>query len=230
MTPDRRRFLVGLVLLVMASRARAGGLETITGGEAEQALRQSLEKGARTALVRLGKENGYFADPRVKIVLPRKFSKADRILRALGQGEQVDDLILAMNRAAEAAASRARDLVVDAVERMAVADAKAILSGGDDAATAYFRKATEAQLAEALLPVVRSVADTSGLARSYHVLSARLVSLAGIKSELSTVEKYVNEKALDGMYVLISEEERAIRADPGQHSGSLLGKVFGSLK
>jgi len=230
MTPDRRHFLVGLVLLAMAFRARAGGLETITGSEADQALRESLEKGARAALARLGKENGYFSDPRVKIVLPKKFAKADRILRALGQGEQVDDLILAMNRAAEAAAPQARDLVVDAVEKMTVADAKAILSGGNDAATAYFRKATEAQLAEALLPVVRSVADTSGLARSYRVLSARLVSLAGIKSELSTVENYVNEKALDGMYVLISEEERAIRADPERHGGVLLGKVFGSLK
>jgi hypothetical protein len=142
----------------------------------------------------------------------------------------VDDLILAMNRAAEAAAPHALGPVLNAVETMTVADARAILSSGDDGGAAYFRKTTQAQLGESLLPVVKSVADQTDLARAYNVLSVRLVSLAGIRSELSTVEKYVNEKALDGIYTLITDQERAIRADPGRHAGSLLGKVFGSLK
>lgn len=230
MTPDRRRFLFGIALLTFAPWARASGLDAITGTEATQALRDSLEKGARAALSKLGKENGYFANPKVKIGLPKNFAKAERILRGLGQGRKVDDLVLSMNRAAEAAAPQAQELVVDAVKKMTVQDAKAILNGGDDAATQYFRKTTEAQLSEKLMPAIRSVTDKSGLARSYNVMSAKLISLAGIKSELSTVEKYVNEKALDGIYALIAEEERAIRANPGQYAGSLLGKVFGLLK
>jgi hypothetical protein len=227
---DRRRFLFGMSLLALAPWARAGGLDAISGTEASQALRDSLEKGARAALAKLGKENGYFANPKVKIGLPKNFRKAERILRGLGQGKKVDDLVLSMNRAAEAAAPQAQELVLEAAKKMTVQDAKTILTGGDDAATQYFRKTTETQLREKLMPVVKSVTDKSGLARSYNVMSAKLVSLAGIKSELSTVEKYVNEKALDGIYALIAEEERAIRTNPGQYAGSLLGKVFGLLK
>lgn len=227
---DRRRFLFGMPLLALAPWVRAGGLDAITGNEATQALRESLEKGARAALAKLAKQNGYFANPKVKIGLPKNFAKAERILRGLGQGKKVDDLVLSMNRAAEAAAPQAQELVVEAAKKMTVQDAKTILSGGDDAATQYFRKTTETQLREKLMPVVKSVTDKSGLARSYNVMSAKLVSLAGIKSELSTVEKYVNEKALDGIYALIAEEERAIRSNPGEYAGSLLGKVFGLLK
>lgn len=230
MKPNRRRFLLGVVFLALSPLASAGALDAISGKEAAQALRESLETGARAALAKLGRENGYFANPKVRIGLPKNFAKADRILRGLGQGKKVDDLVLAMNRAAEAAAPLAQELVVDAVKKMTVEDAKTILSGGDDAATAYFRKATQAQLAEKLLPVVKSVTEKSDLARAYNVLSGKLVQLAGIKSDLVTVESYVNEKALDGIYLLIAAEERALRANPGQYAGSLPGKVFGLLK
>lgn len=229
MNPGRLAFLLGLMALVLAPLAWSGALDAITSKEAGQALRETLESGARTAIAKLGKENGYLANPKVKIGLPNKYAKADRILRGLGQGKKVDDLVLAMNRAAEAAAPLAQDLVLDAVRKMTVDDAKAILTGGDDAATAYFRKATQEKLNEKMLPVVRSVTEKSDLARSYNVLSGKLVKLAGIKSELSTVESYVNDKALDGLYAMIAEEERTIRANPAQYAGSLLGKVFGSL-
>jgi hypothetical protein len=226
----RRRLILGLVVLALAPWGRAGGLESITGKEAAQALRESLDKGARAALVRLGREDGYFANPKVKIGLPKNFAKGERILRSLGQGKKVDDLVLAMNRAAEASAPLAQDLVLDAVKKMTLDDAKAILTGGDDAATTYFRKATETQLSERLLPVVKSVTEGSDLARSYNAVSEKLVRFAGIKSELSTVETYVNKKALDGIYALIAEEERAIRADPVRVAGGLVGKVFQLLK
>lgn len=230
MRQKRRDFLLGMSLLALAPWARASGLDAISSGEATQALRDSLESAARAALARLGRENGYFADPRVKIGLPKNFRKAERILRSLGQGQKVDDLVLAMNRAGEAAAPQARELVVDAVKKMTVQDAKTILTGGDSAATEYFRKTTEAELTKKLLPVIESVAERSDLARAYNVLSAKLVRLAGIRSELSTVENYVNRRALDGIFALIAEEERAIRADPTRYAGSVLGKVFGVLK
>lgn len=226
MKHDRRRFLLGASLLALSPWARAGGLDAITGTEAVQALRDSLEKGARAALARLGKENGYFANPKVKIGLPKNFAKAERILHGLGQGKKVDDLILSMNRTAETAAPLAQELVLSEVTRMTVQDAKGILAGGNDAVTQHFRKATEARLSEMLIPGIRSVSEKCDLVRSYQALSATLVSLAGIKSELSTVERYVNKKALEGIYTLIAEEERGIRSNPGQYAGSLIGKVF----
>ena len=228
--PGRRAFLAGLAWLILAPRARAGVLDGLSGGEAAQAVRESLEHGARAALAKLGAKNGYFANPRVRIGLPRNFARSERILRGLGLGRQVDDLVLAMNRAAEEAMPQARELVLEAVRTMNVQDAPRILTGGDDAATRYFRQATQAQLGEKLMPALRSVTEQSGLARAYNALAASLMSIAGLRSELSSVERYVNDKALDGLYAQIAEEERDLRRNPGKVAGSLLGKVFGLLQ
>lgn len=231
MSMTRRTFLHGLALLAWAPWARANDvLRAVSAREASQALRDSLAQGARAALAKLGRENGFFANPQVKIGLPKNFAKADKVLRMLGQGRKVDDLILAMNRAAEAAAPKAESLVVDAVKKMTVEDAKGILGGGDGAATAYFREATETQLSEQFLPVIKSVTAQSDLVRAYNALAAKLVQLAGIKSELSTVEAYVNRKALDGIYTMIAAEEHALRADPKRYAGGVIEKVFGLLR
>jgi hypothetical protein len=238
MNSTRRRFLHAFAVLpwlgLAGTQAHAQTsandlLSAISGPEAVQALRDSLEQGARNAIAKLGKENGYFADPKRKIGLPKNFAKAERILRSLGHGKKVDDLVLAMNRAAETAAPKAQGLVLEAVQKMTVNDAKSILIGGDSAATDYFRKTTESQLAETLMPVVKSVTEKSDLVRSYNTLAGTLAKF-GIKSEQGTVESYVNKKALDGIYSRIGEEERSLRANPAQYAGSLLGKVFGLLK
>lgn len=228
--PDRRRFLLGLALLALAPRAGAAALDGISQGEALQALRESLEKGGVAALARLGGKDGFFADPQVKIGLPKNFAKAERFLRSLGHGKQVDALVLAMNRAAETAVPQAGPLVQEAVKRLEVADAKAVLSGGDAAATLYFRKSSEADLKARLLPLVQRVSESSDLARAYAAMSAVLVRLAGLKSELLTVEKYVSSKAADGIYVRLAEEERALRAHPERYAGGVLGKVFQHLQ
>ncbi len=234
MNPYRRQLVQALVLLPWAGWARAETgasdlLAAISGPEATQALRDSLERGARNAIASLGRENGYFNDPRLKIGLPKNFAKAERFLRGMGYGKKVDDLVLAMNRAAETAAPKAKDLVIESIRSMSVDDAKSILTGGDNAATEYFRRTTEGQLAEALMPVVKSVTEKSDLARAYNSLAGTL-SRFGVKSDQSSVEKYVNKKALDGIYTRIGEEERSLRANPTQYAGSLLGKVFGLMK
>ncbi|MEW5786391.1 MAG: DUF4197 domain-containing protein [Pseudomonadota bacterium] len=230
MNAVRRRLLLGALVLSLPFRARAHALDTVSGAEAMQALRDSLEQGGETALARLGAKDGYFANPRVKIGLPRNFAKAERFLRSLGHGRQLDDLVLAMNRAAESAAPQARALVKQAVKELAVEDAKGVLAGGDDAATRFFRGKTEAELKAGLLPVIQGVSERSDLARAYRALSATLTRLAGLESELLTVEKYVSGKAADGIYTLIAEEERALRANPGKHAGSTLGRVFLQLR
>ena len=226
---NRRECLSVLFALTWASRVNAGGLDAITASEAAQALRESLTRGAEAAITRLGRENGYFGNAKIKIGLPKKYDRADKLLRALGQGKKVDDLVLAMNRAAEQAVPKAQPLVLEAIKRMTLEDAKAILKGGDDAATQYFRTQTEAPLAEAMLPVIKSVTEQSGLARAYNTLARKLVQLAGLQSERATVEDYVNKQAISGLYALVAEEERALRADPSRYAGGLIGKVFGLI-
>jgi len=226
----RREFLAVLAALALAPGAWAAGLDGITAGEAGQALRDSLAAATRAALAKLGKENGYFANPQAKIGLPNNFRKAERILRALGQGQKVDDLVLAMNRAAELAVPKMEKQVIDAAKRLSVPDAKGVLTGGDQSATAYFRQATETQLSAELIPAIKGVAEHSGLTRAYNTLSTKLVQLAGIKSEQATVENYVSKKALEGIYTMIGAEERTLRANPSQYAGGLIGKVFGLIK
>jgi hypothetical protein len=225
----RRHFFLALAGLACSPLARAQAWSSITSAEATQALRDSLSHGARAAITRLGRENGYFGNTKVKIGLPKNFAKAERYLRGLGMGKRVDDLVLAMNRAAEAAAPEVRESVLEAVRKMNVVDAKAILASGDGAATAWFRKETEAHLTDKLALIVHAVSEESDLARAFEALSSKLASLAGIKSELSTVEDYVSRKALDGLYSLIAEEEHRIREQPLSYADSVIGKVFTTL-
>jgi len=229
MSLSRRQFVLALAGLAYVAVVRAEGWSSITSAEATQALRDSLSQGGRAAIARLGRENGYFGNAKVKIGLPKNFARAEGILRFLGLGKQVDDLVLAMNRAAEAAVPEAREVLLEALRTINVVDAKAILAGGDGAATAWFRENTEAHLVSKMAPIIHSVAEQSNLVRAYNALSSQLVKLAGIKSELATVEDYVNRKALDGLYTLIAEEEHAIRAQPLNFAGGVVGKVFGLL-
>lgn len=234
MNAARRRFVHAIAILpwLNFAHAQTGAgdlLAAISGPDATQALRDSLEASARKAITALGREDGFFADPKLKIGLPKNFARAERFLRGIGHGPKVDALILAMNRAAETATPKAQVLLLETIKQMKVSDAKAILTGGDQSATDYFRKTTEIQLAEAMLPIVKSVTQKSDFARAYNNLAGTLAKF-GLKSEQGTVESYVNKKALDGIYQRIGEEERTLRANPTQYAGSLLGKVLGLIK
>jgi len=234
MNPSRRKLVLALALLPWAGLSHAQPstselLAAVSGSEATQALRESLEQGARKAISTLGRENGFFGDPKLKIGLPKNFTRAEKFLRGIGQGKKIDDLVLAMNRAAESATPKAQELLIESIRKMSVSDAKTILTGGDNAATEYFRKSTEIHLTETLMPVVRSVTEKSDFVRAYNGLAGKLEKY-GVNSDQQTVERYVNKKALDGIYFRIGEEERNLRANPTQYAGSLLGKVFGLIK
>lgn len=219
MNSSRRQFTLALVGLALAPRVLAAGVVD----EAIRALRDNLGRVAQAAIARLGRENGYFGDTRIKIGLPKNFAKADRYLRALGLGGRVDDLILAMNRAAEAAIPQMLEAVLDTVRQLPPVDARVLLSAGDGAASAWFREHSEEQLAAKMLPLIHGVVEQSNLTRAYNALSSKLLKLAGLKSELATVEDYVSRKALDGFYTLIAAEEHALRALPNNHAAGVFG-------
>ncbi len=223
-----RRILGSLALLVISGTA-AAGLADISNADATSGLRQALNDGSIAAVAKLGVQNGFFANPQVKIPLPPSLKKAEGALRLAGMKKQADDLVLSMNRAAEAAVPEAKQLLTDAVKKMSVQDAKKILTGGDTAGTEYFKRTTSAQLAQRFLPIVKKATDRVGLAQQYNSLAGQGAQLGLIKKDQATIEGYVTQKALDGLYFMIAEQEKAFRKDPLGASSDIVKKVFGAL-
>ena len=221
--------IVPLIIgLVIAAPAWAQ-LENITNREATNALKAALDRGTRAAVAQLGKENGFLADGRVKIPLPDSLRRAEKNMRRFGMAKYADELIVTLNRAAEAAVPEAQQLFVDSVRQMSVQDAKGILTGGDTAGTEFFRRTTSAQLQQRFLPVVRESTARVGLAQKYNEYARRGVRAGLVKAEDANLDDYVTQKALDGLYLMVAEEEKKIRKDPVGTASNLLKKVFGAL-
>lgn len=230
-TPTLPRFLLGLLAgAFLATSAHALSLADISGKDAGGGLKEALTQGAGKAVALLGKNDGFLKNPKVKIPLPESMQQVESVMRGLGMGKQADELITAMNRAAEAAVPAAKDMLVDAVKQMTVEDAKSVLTGGADAGTQYFRRKTAEPLAQKFLPVVKQAIDKVKLARTYEKFAKKASKFGLIKEKDTHLENYVTEKALDGLYLMIAEEEKAIRANPLGAAGSLAQKVFGALK
>lgn len=216
--------------LWIATAAQALSLADMTGQEAGGGLKEALTQGAGKAVDLLGRTDGFLNNPQVRIPLPDSLQQVEGAMRALGMGKQADELITAMNRAAEAAVPAARTLLVNAVKNMSVADAKAILTGGNDAGTQYFRRQTSAPLAQQFQPIVKQAIEKVKLARTYEKFAKKGQRFGLVKEEDTRLEIYVTEKALDGLYLMIAEEEKAIRTNPLGAAGNLAQKVFGALK
>ena len=215
--------------LVMAAPAWAQ-LESITNREAINALKGALDRGARAAVAQLGRENGFLGDARVRIPLPEGLRRAEKNMRRFGMAKYADELIVTLNRAAEAAVPEAQPLFVDALRQMSVQDAKGILTGGDTAGTAYFRRVTGGELGRRFLPIVRRATARVGLAQKYNQYAAHGVRVGLVDAEDANLDDYVTRMALDGLFFMVAEEEKKIRRDPVGTASSLLRKVFGALK
>jgi hypothetical protein len=207
-----------------------GQLERITNREAVAGLKAALEKGSQIAVSSLGRTDGFFRNPRVKIPLPDSLARAEKLMRRVGMDRYADELVLTMNRAAEAAVPEARALFVQAVRKMTVEDAKAVLTGGDTAGTDYFRRATRGQLHARFLPIVKQATKKVGLARKYNAYADRGARFGLVKKEHANLDEYVTQKALDGLFLVVAEEEKKIRKDPVHAGTRILRKVFGALR
>jgi len=223
------RIFIGLLLLVILSPVRAAGLGDISQQDSSGALKQALTQGASAAVASLGKPDGFLGNPKVKIPLPENLQKAEKLMRKLGMGKHADELIVTMNRAAEAAVPEAKALLLDAVKQMTLQDAKAILTGGDDSVTQYFQRTTSEPLTVKFLPIVRQATERVELAKKYNRYAKQAAKLGLLDKEDASLEAYVTDKALDGLFLMIAEEERAIRKNPLGQASSLLQKVFGAL-
>lgn len=224
-----RRILAAIFVSVFALHVQAIELSDLTNKEASGGLKDALIVGAGKAVSRLGAEDGFFGNPQVKIPLPDNLKKIEKGMRMLGMGKEADELVLKMNRAAEAAAPEAKTLLVNAVRKMTVTDAKDILTGGDDAATQYFKKTTSGPMAAKFLPIVKKATENVKLAQQYNQFAEMGAKFGVVNKDQANLEQYVTQKALDGVYLMMAEEEKAIRQDPIGQSSKLIKKVFGAL-
>lgn len=224
-----RLLFAALSFLFFATHANALDVSDLTNKEASGGLKAALIQGAEKAVGQLSAVDGFFGNKEVKIPLPDALKKAERAMRLLGMGKQADELVLKMNRAAEAAVPEAKALLIDSVKKMTVADAKAILTGGDDAATQYFKKTTSVPMAQKFLPIVKKATENVQLAQQYNKFAETGSKYGLVKKEQVNLEQYVTQKTLDGVYLMMAKEEAAIRKDPVGQSSNLLKKVFGAL-
>jgi hypothetical protein len=224
------RFLSAFITFAFfVSHANAVGVSELTNAEASSGLKAALIQGAGKAVSELSKTDGFLGNSEVKIPLPDALKRTEKAMRMFGMGKQADELILKMNRAAEAAVPEAKVLLVDSAKKMTVADAKAILTGGEDAATQYFKKTTSTQMAEKFLPIVKKATENVQLAQQYNKYAEIGSQYGLVKKEQVNLERYVTQKTLDGVYLMMAKEEAAIRKDPIGQSSALLKKVFGAL-
>jgi len=222
--------LTALALSALATAfAASAALDALSARDAAGGLRAALSKGIDVAVAQLGTNNGFLNDPKVSIPLPSALEKADRALSLIGMGGQADELKATMNHAAEKAVAQAKPVFKQALQHMTLSDAKDILTGGDDAGTQYFRRATSAQLAEKFKPIVATETAKLGLTTKYNEYAGKAAQLGLLSSQDANLNDYVTARALDGLFSRIADEEHEIRKDPLGQTSSLIKKVFGTL-
>ena len=222
----QRRHLIaipGLALIPAWARA------ALNEGDAASGIRAVLTRGAEAAVSMLGKPDGFMGNPLVRIELPGYLKDGAKLLKMTGQGKRVDELLAAMNHAAEAAVPAAKPLLVNAVKSMSVEDGLKVLRGGDDSATQFFAAKTRAPLREQFLPIVTRATEKVSLADKYNAVAGKAAGMGLLKGDEANIQQYVTGKALDGLFKMIAEEEKKIRKDPVGTGSAILKKVFGGL-
>ena len=228
---QRRQFMsTALGLPLLGAWPCAGRAAGLSEGDAALGVRAALERGATTAVASLGRSGGFLDNPRVRIPLPGVLHDVARVLKTTGQGQRVDELVVAMNRAAEAAMPEARGLLVETVKSMSVEDARRIVTGGEDAVTKFFASKTREPLGIKFLPIVTRATERVRLADKYNAVAGKAAGLGLVRPREANLQRYVTDKALDGLYLMIGEEEKKIRRDPVGTGSAILRKVFGSVR
>lgn len=192
-------------------------------------LKEALSRGTEFAVSQLGAADGFLGNPAVRIPLPNKLQKAEKALRAFGQGKAADELVTTMNHAAEKAVAEAKPIFTAALKQMSISDAVGILRGSDSAATEYFRRTTNSSLSQKFLPIVRAATAKADVAAKYNKFAGKGVDLGLLDQKDADLDGYITQKALDGLFLMVAEQEKAIRKDPVGTGSALLQKVFGAL-
>jgi hypothetical protein len=228
---QRRNFTsVTLVCLLSLLPMQTGWALGLSDQDAASGIRTALERGVGSAINLLGRSDGFLGNPAVRIPMPGFLKDAAKILKATGQQKRVDALELAMNRAAEAAVPQAKTLLVNAVKNLSIQEAAALVQGGEGSVTRFFADKTRDPLSLSFLPIVTKATEKVALAEKYNQVAGKAAGLGLVKKQDANIERYVTAKALDGLYLMIGQEEQKIRQDPIGTGSAILKTVFGSLK
>ena len=232
MTMNLPRLISAAALIgwCMAGPSFSLDLSSLSNQDAARGIKGALSSGASSAIAKLGVPGGFLNNPKVKIPLPPALDELAKGLRLMGRGKDADELVTTMNQAAEQAVPEAKQLLIGAVKSMSIQDAKKILTGGDDSVTQFFREKTSEPLAVKFLPIIKKSTDRVGLAQKYDQFAAQGAKFGLLKGDAANIEQYVTHKALDGLYLMIGEEEHAIREDPAAAGSAIVSKVFSALK
>ena len=213
-------FFLAIGVFSQADNLTAGDDDLVSG------LKEALDVGTKKAIELVSQVDGYFAHEVIKILVPEDMQKIADTLASLGLQKQVDEFVLSMNRAAEKAAPVAISIFVDAIKGMSFDDARGILTGGDTAATEYFKENTSETIYEAFKPVVTSSMEEVGVTKTFKTLTDKYSSLPFVEKKSIDLDNYVTTKALDGLFYMLGEEEKKIRTDPAARVTDILQKVF----
>lgn len=207
----------------------ASPLAALSQDEMAQGLKQALDKGVRYAVDNLGAQGGFLDNAKVRIPLPQSLQWVEKNLRRVGQEKLADDFVLSMNRAAERAVPATLEVFSDTISKMSLEDARTILQGPDDAATQYFRRTSEQALSGKIHPIVSDATAEVGVTKAYKAMVGKADFLGGlVKKDDLDLDAYVTRKALDGVFLMVAEEEKKIRENPLERTTDLLKKVFGA--
>lgn len=207
-----------------------GGSTGLTDVKIGSGLQEALKIGTGNAVAQTGTLDGFLANQAIKILMPKSLQTIEKPLRLIGYGPQIDEFVVGMNRAAEKAVPFAKEIFWDAIGQMTFDDARKILNGSDTAATEYFKAKTSKKLHAAFRPSVESVMNEVGVNRQYNELVGKYQNVPFAKSITFDVNQYVTEKATDGLFYVVGQEEKKIRTNPAARVTDLLKDVFGSVK
>lgn len=222
--------LSAALILFAYQQAHALSLADISSAQANSSIKSLLEQGALKAVLQLGRTDGFLGNEQVRIGLPGHLEEASKLLRQLGQGRKLDELVTAMNRGAEQAVPFAKNLLVGAARSMNAVDAKNILTGGNTSVTDFFAGKTREPLTRQFVPIVTRATAKAQLADKYNHFAGKAHRWGLVQEEDGTIQNYVTRKTLDGLYLVIGQQEQLLRANPAKASSDLLRKVLGSLR
>ena len=203
------------------------GTRGLSNDKIAAGLKEALTISTGNAVAATGKPDGFLKNLAIKILLPEKLRAVGKGMRMVGMGAQVDELEVGMNRAAEQATPAAKQIFIKAVTGMTFADARQILSGGDTAATEYFKRTSSDQLTAAFAPIVHQAMERVGVIKQYDKVMQNSVAVSLAGNQNFSLDKYVVGKTMDGLFYMLGEEEKKIRKDPAAQVTSLLKEVFG---
>jgi hypothetical protein len=227
----KRGAAVAAIVFVSGAGVQVGRAQidvaSLTSAQAGDGLKEALSRGISTAVSSTGKPGGYFDDAAIKILMPPSLQKVEKGLRSVGQGPRVDEFVKSMNSAAEEAAPAAKAIFMEALRSMTIEDAKGIVTGGNTAGTEYFKRTTSSKVADAFKPTVDKSMDKIGVTTQFKELMGNAPAIPFMKTPTVDINAYVLEKAVDGLFVVMGQEEIKIRTNPSAQVTPLLKKVFG---